>query len=114
MKTYTEAEIVNMLRTNNYAVERALIALYNRQTATEQNAERTEVHNSMGFTAFDATIFTSFAKQVLSSVRPQGQRLSPRQLEICRKESAKGKMKIAKYARQLAEVANAKTESIAA
>lgn len=108
---YTKEDIVKMLETSNYAVERAILAIYARQTADEQATERTHNHNSMGFTAFDAEIFSSFAKRIETSRYPNGQRLSPGQLGVCRKLDKNGNMKIAKYARQLLEIANAKEVS---
>jgi hypothetical protein len=107
-KQYSSDEIVAMLSASNYAVERALLRLYERQTSTEQSSERTEDRNGVGFSAFDAEIFSSFAKQILTNPRgyANGQRLSPGQLHVCRKLDKRGHMKIAKYARQLAAIAN--------
>src|SRR5688572_13303647 len=93
-----------LLDRSDVAVERALLRLYERQTDAEQSAERTVVHNSVGFTALDGAIFSSFAQQILSSRRPEGYRLSPRQIAICRKRDARGVMKLGKYWKQLAEV----------
>lgn len=42
---------------------RGLLAIYARQTADEQRAEATELHNKVGFNGADANILTGFAKQ---------------------------------------------------
>jgi len=105
-KIYTAIEIENMLRTNNFAVERALTVLYARQTTDEQVTKSTHNANGRGFNMIDAEILSSFAEQVANSRYPKGQRLSPKQFAICRKEDKHGRMKIAKYVKQLLEVAN--------
>jgi len=112
----SETQIVELLKTNNYAIERALIVLYERQTADEQSSEATHNKNGAGFTAFDAAIFSSFAKQIIENKygKPNGCRLSINQFAICRKTNKYGKMKIAKYARQLAEIAAEKKQMAAA
>ncbi len=110
MKTkHTPETITALLAVNDFAIERALIRLYERQTATEQSAGMTVEHNGQGFSSCDAEIFSSFASQILANKygNPNGKRLSPKQLAYCRKQSKSGKMKIARYARQLAEIANA-------
>lgn len=103
-RTWTEQEITDLLARSDKAVERALLRLYERQTAYEQSAERTNDENGVGFGAFDAEIFTSFAKQLL-----KGWHLSSKQLAICRKPFGKNSQipRIAKYRKQLLEVANA-------
>lgn len=87
-------------------MEHALLVLFSRQTEDERNAAATIQHNGMGFTPFDADIFSSFARFILKSTRPDGQRLTVGQLNVCRKLNAKGVMRIAKYAGQLADEAN--------
>jgi hypothetical protein len=108
--TYTKEMIVAMLKTNNFAVERAILALYALQTQSEQNADMTEERNGVGFGAFDAEIFSSFARQIAANKynNPNGQRLSAKQFAIARKESKSGTMKIARYAGQLVKIANSK------
>ncbi len=116
MSTYTVDQITNLLATSNFAVERALIVLYERQTADEQSAEVTSNKNGVGFTAFDAPIFSSFAKQIIDGriSYVKGSRLTEKQFNVCRKLNKNGKMKIGKYARQLCEIANEKTMAAAA
>ena len=107
-RVWTKAEIVDVLAKNNFAVERALLVLFARQTADEQIMDAATVNNGMGFSGLDAEIFSSFAKQILKSRAPYGERLTVKQLAVCRKLNAKGAMRIAKYAGQLVEVANSK------
>jgi len=77
-------------------VERAVLAIYARQTPQEQMVEETQESNGRGFTAFDAELLSSFAKQL-----KKGWKLSPRQFEIARR-------RMQKYAGQLAEIATTK------
>lgn len=103
-RVWTEQEIIDLLARSDKAVERALLRLYERQTSYEQSSEITHDANDVGFGAFDAEIFSSFAKQIL-----RGFHLSPKQLEVCRKPFGKKNPipRIAKYRKQLLEVANA-------
>jgi len=73
--------------------ERAVVALYHRQTADEQVIRETSIKNGVGFNGADANILTSFAEQIM-----RGRRLSPKQLAIAYK-------KLPKYAKQLLSIA---------
>jgi hypothetical protein len=71
------------------AVERAMVLLYERQTAAEQATETTTEHNGVGFSANDATIATRIVKNVIlkataAGVRP-GKRLWGTSLAISRR-----------------------------
>ncbi len=106
----TKDEIKSLLMQSNYAVERALLALYDRQTADEQVSDTTVEKNGQGFAALDASFYTSLAKQVATSTYPTGQRLSRGQFDALRgmrngKQVRKG---IFKYAGQLLEIAREK------
>jgi hypothetical protein len=103
--TYTKADIVSMLETSDYACERALLALYARQTADEQQTQQTRVRNAQGFCAFDAEFFSSLAHNLLSKKQ---QHLTVNQLACLRKRNKYAQMRIAKYAQQLADIANAR------
>ena len=94
MTTYTPEYIKEMLNTNDKWLCRGIIAIYNKQTADEKEAETTKHSNGVGFSGCDAEILSSFAKQLLA-----GRSLSNKQREISRK-------KIVKYAKQLATIAN--------
>lgn len=72
--------------------ERALLALYEKQTREEQDAEQTIDHNGVGFNGVDAELLTSFAKQLQG-----GRFMTPKQDEWLRQ-------KMPKYASQLARL----------
>lgn len=90
---WTKEKIQDLILTNKLACERALIRIYERQTADEQNCETTTEANSRGFTAFDAEFLTSCAKNCLKCGG-----LTERQHVIVQK-------KITKYWKQLMEIA---------
>ena len=48
--------------------ERALLKIFEAQTASEQATESTNHHNGVGFTGSDAPFLTSCAKRVCSEV----------------------------------------------
>ena len=58
-KTYTKSEIATLLMTNDKAIGRALIALNDRQTVSEQAAQATLFDNGIGFSGADARIVIS-------------------------------------------------------
>lgn len=95
-RVYTKDGIKALLTANDKAVERAVLAIYARQTASEQATDQTSEHNGIGFNGIDAELLSSFAKQL-----QQGRTLSAKQMEYARK-------KITKYAGQLAQIANEK------
>lgn len=116
-KIHTVESIREMLSESNAAVERALIVLYERQTADEKTAETTKYTNGIGFNAADAEILSSFAAQVqrkhgqydnyLKRNRVYGDCLSPKQMAIARR-------KVVRYAKQITEAANIKAGHAAA
>jgi|GEM_PF-2860889 len=61
--------IRNRLNTDNKQAQRALLIIYKYQTAEEQNVERTELSNGVGFTGHDAPFLSSLAKQVEDRIR---------------------------------------------
>jgi hypothetical protein len=90
-KSFAKAkEIVrNVLREDKAWQVRTMLFLFERQTASEQQAEQTALHNDVGFNSSDATILTSFAKQWLNR-----EWLSDKQMAILQR-------KIVKYAGQV-------------
>jgi len=96
MQKFSQAYIFSLLVSNNHAVERAMIAIYNRQTEDEQIAQDTKHSNGKGFAAPDARLGSYYAKWVLS-----GKQLTGAHLEKARQMSFK-------YIRQLSEVAKEK------
>ncbi len=85
-----------LLTTNDKAVERAMVVLYDMQTAGEQNSGSTSELNGKGFNAYDARSGTYYAKWVKS-----GRSLTGKFLVNARVMSFK-------YAGQLAKLASAK------
>lgn len=94
MMTWTKEKVHALLDGNSKAVERALVAIYKRQTSAEQASLSTTQANGIGFSAFDAEFCSNLAQKV-----ERGWRLSPKQIAV-----ARNKMK--RYHRQLCEVAN--------
>lgn len=74
------------------AVEAALLAILDRQTAEERAGYYTREANGVGFSKFDAEFCTSLCHQL-----KMGRKLTPRQLEVARK-------KVKRYWRQLITV----------
>ena len=94
-KVWSKAEIKELLMTNDKAVARGLVALYNCQTDNEQFGECTTESNGVGFNKFDAELMTNMAKWYIAKGF-----LTSKQIAIVRK-------KIVKYAGQLTAIANA-------
>ena len=99
----TKAEIIELLKTNDRAVARALVVLNRRQTPIEQNSEATINHNGVGFTPADARMGTSMAQFYLRFGH-----LSARQIAYWRRPNVRGVPRICKYAGQLLEEARIK------
>lgn len=63
--TYSKKELVQGLRYqishNTEKARRALLLVYSKQTASEQNSGQTLEYNCVGFTALDAEILTGIA-----------------------------------------------------
>lgn len=90
---YSKQSIQDILLSSPKALMRGVVAIYKRQTLSEQADGITKEHNGIGFTGVDAFILSSFATQILC-----GMKLSERQLTIARR-------KMPKYWRQLIEIA---------
>lgn len=101
---HTKESIAALLATNDKAVYRGLVVLFERQTADERDSEQTNHLNGMGFNGRDAKFGTSLAKQVIrwqDGLTNYQHPLTMAQLNAARKM-------IRKYAGQLAKVANEK------
>ena len=103
MVTHTVESIRNLLRTNDRAVARALVALSERQTHDEKNDECTRHLNGQGFRPCHAKMGTSMANFYLKY-----NRLSEKQIKYWRHFQKDGKMRIEVYCNQLLEVAKEK------
>jgi len=110
---YTENEVRVKLSSDPKWIERAIVRLYERQTADEQRAEHTRNLNNRGFQPCDAFMFTRFAKWILS-----GKYLTPNQLAYCgmnhpkatrRVRMWRGRPVLSKYARQVLEMIEEKS-----
>lgn len=84
MKTWNKESILNLLDTNNAAVERAILVVFRNQTSDEQRQETVKYHNNTGFTASDAHRGTYYAKWILA-----GKHLTRHHLERARKMAKK-------------------------
>lgn len=109
MAVITRVQVVEMLRSNDKAIGRALLALNARQTDDEQRDETTKHHNERGFRPAHARKGTGMAK-----FYEKAGFLTPKQLAWWRKETPSGKMRIEIYANQLCKVAEEKAAQKAA
>jgi hypothetical protein len=101
-----KAAIIELLKTNDKAIARALIVLNERQTAYEQSAESTVNANGVGFTPADARMGTSMAQFYAK----RGY-LTEKQLAYWKKPNVRGVWRICKYAGQLLDIANQKAKA---
>lgn len=99
----TKDQIVDLLKTRDLAVARALVVLYEHQTADEQVSHDTHHRNGMGFRPCDAHIGTSMAQFYLKN-----KFLTQKQLDYWRKPMRNGQMKIEIYANQLLKTVKGK------
>ena len=74
-KTWTRTEIEEMINTHAGAVERAMVAIWERQTADEQETQGPRHHNGRGFASCTARSGTYFAGWVRSGRRLTGKHL---------------------------------------
>lgn len=95
--------IIELLKTNDKAVARALVVLTARQTADEQATENTRYLNGRGFRPCHARMGTSMAKFF-----ERNGYLSPKQLAYWRAHDRSGNMRIGIYWGQLLEEAKEK------
>ena len=80
------------------AIERGVVAIYERQTQDEKSTETTRHHNNVGFQACDARRGSCYAKWVAS-----GRHLTGGHYD-------KAKAMVTRYAGQLANIANEKVQ----
>jgi hypothetical protein len=81
--------VKTQLSTNPAWATRAIVKLWQRQTADEQASQNTGHDNGVGFNGTDAFILSSFAEQI-----NKGRTLSPKQLAIAFR-------KLPKYSKQI-------------
>ena len=104
---YSEQYFRKMLATDERWVRRALIRLYQRQTASEQASEQTHNHNLEGFQPCDARWFSRLAQY---ATRFPDRPLSEKQMAIARRPW-KGSPAICKYSKQLMAIAAADAQA---
>jgi hypothetical protein len=92
-RVWDKKSIQELLEVSDYAVERAILAIYSRQTEGEKRGKSAEVYNSEGFGKYDVGFYSNCANTLLN------RGLSPKQLAIARPG-------MKKYWRQLVEIAN--------
>ena len=93
-KKWKKEDIKELLETNDIAVIRGWIRIYELQTEDEKQTEDTHHNNSVGFTGADGYILTSMMNNYIK----WGQ-LTEKQFNLIKK-------KMMKYAGQLAKIAN--------
>jgi sugar diacid utilization regulator len=102
---WTKERIQRLLATDNLAVERAVVAIYDRQTQDEKRDSDTKHDNTVGFRANHAPTMSFYARIILKGWKQDGHKkrahLNPNKLEKARRF-------MMQYHRQLAEIANAK------
>jgi hypothetical protein len=94
-------DVIDLILRDPEYVEFCVQFLFHKQENDEQARQKTIHRNGVGFDAADASIFTPIAERLLS-----GHSLSSDELAACRKPTKNGKPRIAKYWRQLLNVAN--------
>lgn len=96
MADWTKEKIIELLRTNDRAVARALVRINENQTYDEQRDSTTKYDNSMGFRPCHAAKGTSMARFYLRTGK-----LSEKQVNWWRVKGKDGNMRIGIYANQL-------------
>lgn len=98
----TKSNILRLLATNDKAIGRALVVLYENQTFDEKQAKDAKHLNNKGFRPCHARMGTSMAEQFIR----RGE-LSSKQIAYWRVPGKEG-MRIGIYTRQLIEAAERK------
>ena len=99
-KKERKEQIKELLLTNDRAVQRGVVAIYQRQTESEQATLSTKENNGVGYSGVHAEIMSSFAQRLL-----RGMALTEKQMVYARKI-------ILKYAGQLLTIADSRTQGV--
>ena len=102
---WTKDRMIALLTTNDLAVERALVVLYDRQTQDEKRDSETKHHNAVGFRKNHDHTGSRLACYILKGWRQQGGK-ERRHLNQANLEKAR--TIVLHYHRQLCEHANEK------
>ncbi|HEY0819782.1 MAG TPA: hypothetical protein VGD46_13445 [Rhizobacter sp.] len=97
-KADAKRKLQALIDLSDLAVQRAIVAIYRFQTASEQSCGQTTDANGIGFSGCDAELLSSFAQQLQAA--PDAT-LSPKQMLYARK-------KIRRYWNQLRLIAESK------
>ncbi len=81
---WTKDAVKALLSTNDKAVCKGILRIYEHQTADERATSSTTHDNGVGFSGFDARILSSFAKQLLNN-----HTLTPKQMDVARSRTLK-------------------------
>lgn len=94
-RVWTEDEIKGLVQTNDKVLYGALKNLYAQQTADEQRAGETKLHNNAGFNGADSRFLSSVSEFLI------------RRGYLTDKQKAVVRRKLVKYTKQLTRLANA-------
>lgn len=101
---WTKDQIVDMLRNNDLAVERAVVCLYDRQTNDEKRDSDTKHENQRGFRSNHASTGSFFARIILKGWKQQPD--GKKRVHLNPEKLAKARKIVLQYHRQLTEQAN--------
>ena len=93
-KVWTRDEIKAQILADDRWVERAIVAIYNKQTSHEQAIGSTTVHNGVGFAHCHANLGSYYARWIKSDKMLSGRHLD------------KGRKIALRYVGQLTKIAN--------
>lgn len=97
------------LAVNDAWVVRAILAIYARQTADEQQSYTTKHYNKVGFSGIDSTILSKYAVQIGEFNKGRSKFRTP----LSRGQMACARKLMMKYAKQLARIARERREAAA-
>jgi hypothetical protein len=93
-RVYEVQGIRNLLSTNNRAVERAIVVLYERQTEDEKHESKTRHLNGVGFSGAHSRLGSYYARWILSGKSLGGKHL------------VRARAIVLRYCGQLCDIAN--------
>jgi hypothetical protein len=102
---WTKERIQHLLNTNDLAVERALVTIYDRQTQDEKQDSDVKHDNQRGFRANHASKGSYYARIVLKGWK---QDRNKNRVHLNPVKLATARAMVLHYHRQLCEIANAK------
>lgn len=102
---WTKERMQALLATNDLALERALVAIYDRQTQDEKRDSDTKHDNHRGFRSNHASTGSKLARFILKGWKqPNGKQ----RVQLYPNNLQRARTIVLQYHRQLCEVANAK------